>query len=375
MNKKRIALAFPMGSSHWEKTAYGIRSYCNQERDKWKLITNPETHDLKISEIKLDAIDGIIAVVRNKTDLDYLKKHSVPCVNISGTLQKSDLPRVCPDFYQMGQLAAQHFFERGFQNFAYFGLSETVFSERMYQGFQKELSKKTKTCEKLEVTFGANFLEQDELIHEFLKSLKLPCAILAAHDPRAQTLLEVCEEMGLRVPEDIAILGSNNDTVSCEFSSPPLSSIERDDQKIGFEAAKALDMLMRQEACQHELIIPPLKVKTRKSTEIFTPKHPEIKRALDFIEEQFDQSLNVQMICDYLGRSRRWLEYAFREELQQSPKHFIDERRLKKALQLLQGSSQLNLSQISQQSGFSSVDQMNQLFIKKHGRRAIFFKK
>ena len=81
------------------------------------------------------------------------------------------------------------------------------------------------------------------------------------------------------------------------------------------------------------------------------------------------------MICDHLGRSRRWLEYAFREEFQQSPKHFIDERRLKKAMHLLQNTPQFNLSQIAHQSGFSSVDQMNQLFIKKHGRRAIFFKK
>lgn len=375
MIKKRIVLAFPMGSSHWEKTAFGIRSYCNTERENWKLITNPETHVLKLSDIPLNSADGAIAMLRNTEDIEIASHLAIPIINISGTLTDSSSPRVCPDFYSMGKMAADHFFERGFTNFAFFGLSTTHYSQMMHMGFSQQVSQRQTCVHSLEVPFGADFFNSDEQVLQFLKDLPKPCAILAAHDPRAQMLLQACEEIGLEVPGDIAILGSNNDTVSCEFSSPPLSSIERDDQRIGFEAAKALDMLMRGEACQHELLIPPIRVQTRKSTEIFTPKHPEIQLALEFIEEQFDQALNIQMICDHLGRSRRWLEYAFREEFQQSPKHFIDERRLKKAMHLLQNTPQFNLSQIAHQSGFSSVDQMNQLFIKKHGRRAIFFKK
>ncbi|MDD7986532.1 DNA-binding transcriptional regulator [Lentisphaera marina] len=374
MIKKRIVLAFPMGSSHWEKTAYGIRAYCNEEKENWKLITNPETHILKLSDIPPESADGVIAMLRNQEDLALAEKLAIPLINISGTLLRSVHPRVCPDFFSMGKLAADHFFERGFTNFAFFGLNSTHFSKMMYMGFQQQVEQRHHGVHALEVPFGADFFSNDDQVLKFLKELPKPCAILAAHDPRAQMLIQACEELHLRVPEDIAILGSNNDTVSCEFSSPPLSSIERDDKKVGFEAAKALDMLMRGEACQQELLIPPVNIQTRKSTEIFTPTHPEIKLALSFIEEQFTQSLNVKMICDYLGRSRRWLEYAFREELQQSPKHFIDERRLKKAMQLLKKSAPLNLSQIAHQSGFSSVDQMNQLFIKKHGKRAIFFK-
>ncbi|WDE95533.1 substrate-binding domain-containing protein [Lentisphaera profundi] len=374
MAKKRIALAFPMGSSHLEKTAYGIRQYCNSESDKWKLITNPETHILKLSDIQQNSVDGIIAMLRNQEDLDWASKLSTPIINISGTLTHSIHPRVCPDFFSMGKLAADHFFERGFTNFAFFGLSSTHFSKQMFMGYKQQIEQRNQAIDCLEVPFGADFFNNDEQVLQFLKDLPLPCAILAAHDPRAQMLIQACEELNLKVPEDIAILGSNNDTVSCEFSSPPLSSIERDDQKIGFEAAKALDMLMRGEACQQDLLIQPLGIQERKSTEIFTPKHPEIKIALDFIEQQFTQSLNVQMICDHLGRSRRWLEYAFREELQQSPKHFINERRLKKALHLLESSPSFNLSQVAHSSGFSNIDQMNQLFIKKHGKRAIFFK-
>jgi LacI family transcriptional regulator len=241
----------------------------------------------------------------------------------------------------------------------------------MFKGFQ---SVNLKT-ELLELSSGANFMSQDEKIIQFLKSLPLPCAIMGAHDPRALMITQACEEIGLRVPEDIAVLGCNNDSVSCEFSNPPLSSVERDDIQLGFAASAKLDMLLRGEAPNRETLIAPIKVVERQSSCIVNSSSPEMRRALTFINKQIHQSLSVQLICDHLGRSRRWLEYAFREEFGKSPKEFIDELRLQNSRELLLARPDLKLAEIATNCGFASLDQMNQLFTKKLGKRAIFFRK
>ena len=373
MKKKNIALAFSMGARHLEQSVLGIKQYINEFKCPWRLITNPETHKLEISELKNLKIDGVIAMIRSERDEKIIQELKLPTINISGVLDQSLFPRVCSDSYLIGKKGAEYLRSRGFRSFAFYGLQGIAYSKEMYQGFCSAISDSSPQL--LELPPGANFMTEDEMTTKFLKSLPKPCAIMASHDPRALILAQTCEEIGLKVPEDIAILGCNNDSVSCELASPQLSSVERQDREVGFAAALKLDTIMRGEAPKNEDLIAPKKIIERASTNIITAQNPEMRKAVSFIQKQAKQSLSVQMVCDHLGRSRRWLEYAFREEFSKSPKEFIDELKLQNARELLLTNPELKLAQVASSCGFASLDQMNQLFMKKLGKRAIFFKK
>ena len=377
LNRKKIALAFPMGVSHLEEIAYGIRTYCKEHNTNWMLVSNPEKHHLQISEINPGQVDGVIGMVRNGNDIATASSFRVPVVNISGVLPKTAFPRVCPDFAAMGAMGADYFLRKGFQNFAFYGLEKIWYSQEMLRGYKGRLTENDKSLAVLEAGSGGGILGGvSERLMDWLESLPKPVALLASHDPRAVLVLQACHERGIKVPEEVSVLGSNNDGITCELAEPTLSSIVRDGERNGYEAAKLLDALLQEkEIMTREEKLLPLKVSSRESSAMVTVSDPDLIKAVAYIENSLESHVNVEAVCHHVLRSRRWLEYAFRRELKQTPKEFIDEIRLKQAKKYLAESTKYKLSAVAQMSGFNSVDQMNQLFIKKTGQKASVFRR
>ena len=372
---KQIALAFPLGVSHLERVAYGIRRF-SRESSNWQLITNPEKHHLEIEQLVNWDGDGIIGFIHDDDEAEIIRQKKIPFINLSGALEKSPFPRVRVDYYQMGQLGAEHFLAKGFESFAYYGIENVWYAQEIGRGFRDALGKNTKYSEYLaQSTLSGNYSGGDKGLSNWLESLPTPTALMSAHDPRALEVLQTCRRLDIRVPNEIALLGNNNDGITCELATPSLSSIPRDGDAIGYLASQLLEKLLRGESIADEdTVVPALAVVERESTAFLAIKDKDLLFAVEYIKENIDKHINVETTCTYLNRSRRWLEYTFKKQLKMSPLKFIAQVKVDKAKELLLSSKNHNLSDVANMSGFSGTEQMNKAFRKVIGQNAREFK-
>jgi LacI family transcriptional regulator len=373
---KQIALAFPLGVSHLERVAYGIRRY-NREKTNWQLITNPEKHHLEIEQLSEWNGNGIIGFINTEKEAEFIQEKNIPAVNLSGALKNSPIPRVRVDYYEIGVLGAEHLISRGFEDFAYYGIQDVWYAQEIGRGFRETIEDFNKNYYEYdaESSLSNNWSGGDSQLVEWLQKLPKPAALLAAHDPRALEVLQTCRRMEIKIPEDLALLGANNDGITCELAQPTLSSIPRDGDEIGFQAAHLLDLLMSgDKAPKEDIVIPPLRIVDRESTAYLALKDPDLLRAVNYIKNNIDKQINVNTICQYVSRSRRWLEYSFKKEMNLSPLEFITRTRVNKAKEFLADSENFKLSSIAYMSGFSSTDQMNKAFRRIYGQSARHFR-
>ena len=185
----------------------------------------------------------------------------MPVVNIAGALRHTGVPRVMVDQEAVGRLAAEHFLERGFRRLAYFGEEGMWYSQQRQHGFIERIAQAGGQCSVLEApTFSPShpWYRWQGLLVRWLKTLKPPVGLMAVHDYRARMVLDACLQIGLRVPDDVALIGVDNDEIACEFGKVPLTSIPCNGWQEGYEAAALLDRLMSgKPPPKHDILIPP----------------------------------------------------------------------------------------------------------------------
>jgi LacI family transcriptional regulator len=170
------------------------------------------------------------------------------------------------------------------------------------------------------------------------------------------------------VPQQVAVIGVDNEEVICAHVQPRLSSVARNNRQEGYHAAAMLDLLLRRKPLPSvEESIPPLGVVARESTETVAFQDPRLCDAIDYLNENLASPLGVQELASHVGVSRRWMEYAFREALGQSPYQYIRRRRLKLAQQLLEKDARAKIYEIARQTGFSSAKQFSMAFSQEFG--------
>ena len=206
-------------------------------------------------------------------------------------------------------------------------------------------------------------VQPDEELENWLNQLEKPVVRLAAHDPRAAIIVGTCQYLNIPVPGEVAVIGINNDTTTCEFSSPTISSVARNGERIGYKTAELLTQLMNGAAAPTEdIVIPPMQVVERASTDIMAIENLDLARAIRFIHEHIDKPITIEDICDHIAMSRRWLEYQFRDELKVSPHQFICSTRVSRAKTILASPERYKLKQVALMSGFTSSKQMSVVF-------------
>lgn len=189
-------------------------------------------------------------------------------------------------------------------------------------------------------------------------------AVLADHDVAAHGLADMCQLLGLRVPDDVAILGVDDDELECQLAFPSLSSVAIPAERIGFEAASMLDRMLSGERVPADvLFLPPIRVVTRQSTSMFAVDEPVVTAALHYIRNHLEQPLRVGRIAAALVVRRRVLEQKFRALLRRSVLDEIHRARVDRVKDLLSGSD-LPMSEVAVQAGFSSPQRMATVFRK-----------
>lgn len=351
------------------------------EVGNWELVSRTSLPaELSLDHFEEDApahVDGVVGQIYSEEALQRLRRRVKHVVNVSNRFGHISAPRVSPDDIAIGRLGAQHFLERGFQNFGFIGIPGHWYSERRGAAFVDEVKRAGRS---VHVFFEPQTpaLSPEENLHhvaEWLKSLPRPVAIMGCNDHRARHTLRVAETIGLQVPEEVAVIGVDRDEWAATRVSVPLSSVDPAPWRVGYEAARLLDRLMNGEPPPSAPIaVPPVGVVARRSSDAHKVGDALVISASQYIRRHTDRALTVQEVVDHVGCSRRLLETRFRVHLGCTPQDAIWRSHVERAKQLLEEGN-LPAKVVAMRSGFSSPERLSVIFRRYTGRSPTAFRK
>jgi LacI family transcriptional regulator len=293
--------------------------------------------------------------------LDEALKPGSPFAKCSCTLDDSE---------SVGRAGADYFLARGYREFAFVGdhLSRN-WSVGRGEGFRKRTAEAGFDCRLYPSARGsADWGDDGKRLAAWLEGLPKPTALMAAMDSRAHQVVEACAEAGLRVPQDVAVLGVDDDELICNGSIPTLSSIRRDTEQCGFMAAQMLDRLMRRATRRREVFLYGVReVVTRDSTQPqAVPSDPVVRRAREFIHINAGTPIDIPDVVRHLNVSRRLAELRFRAACGHSLLDEIQNARLERVERLLK-ETDLPLTEICARCGYRTDVHLRRVFKRRFG--------
>ena len=332
----------------------------------------------KFVNLKEIQSDGVIFMETESPE--KILPTGLPAIAIDVKHQIYGISNVVTNCKEIGEMAAKHFLERGFKHFAFCGFDDIHWSRERHHWFVNYLEKsnyKVHLYKQPLSRTGKNLSWDKEKNHmtQWLKSLPYPVAILTCNDDRGDNILEACKDGQLKVPYQIAVLGVDNDALICEISDPPLSSIEMNFEKAGFEAAHVLDRWMKGENMADERIaIQSSRVVVRQSTDILAIDDRDVANAIRFINEHVHESIQVGDIADSVFVSRRMLEKRFKIATGFSIGSQLRKARTNHIAQLLLETS-MSITEIGLSMGFTSTANFSRYFQKEFNMKPSQYRK
>jgi LacI family transcriptional regulator len=369
VERPRVALDVETSLVYGRRILEGVSRYLRANRP-WSIYL--EQHELRSDLpglLKRWAGDGIITRQATPSSVKLLARRRLAAVDLSDIHPPLGIVRIGSADAAIGRMAAEHLLERGFQNFGCCGFTEENWSARRRQGFVAEVDHagcRYSVYESPRAGLKVWKADQTRLV-DWIRSLPKPVGIFATNDLRGQHVLDACAGENVAVPEQVAVIGVDNDELLCNLCNPPLSSIIPDPEQIGYEAAKWLDRLMQGEMpAAMEKEISPRGIAIRQSSDVFAVSDPVLAKALRFIRERACEGMTVQHLVDHLRVSRSWLERSFRRLLNRSPQSAIRMVQIKRCKELLL-STPLSLERIAQLTGFEHPEYMSVVFKRETG--------
>jgi LacI family transcriptional regulator len=362
----QVALMFPARLSHLEKSTQGIADFARRHGG-WTFVMRPESFTVSLQGLRGWSGDGVIALIDDEAEADIARELPMPVINLSGALRDGGLPRVMVDHEAVGRLAAEHLVQCGFRRFAFYGTNDLWYAQLRKRGFAERVEADGYECDFYTTgSVGDNgrpWHHGQERLEEWLRTLTPPVGVLACDDHLARMVIEACNRLSLNVPNQVGIVGVDNEELVCEFCVPPLSSVSRADYEVGFEAASLLNRIMSGETPpEQDVLIAPDGVIRRHSTDIVGVDDPYVAAAVRFIRENLDKQFGVQQLAARISVSRRCLEQGFRTQLNCTPYEYLSRLRVERAKQLLAGPERLKISHVARACGFNNPLQLRRAF-------------
>lgn len=366
-----VALLIETSNAYARGLLRGIRTYIREHRS-WSIYVGehrrgePAPHWLKRWHG-----DGIIARIETADIAEAVVASQIPAIDVSAARHVPNLLYVETDDKAIAHLAADHLLERGFRHFGFCGDPRFNWSNWRQEHFHRRITQAGFDCHVYEPSpprRGTTPWDQERAdIGDWLRGLPKPVGVMACYDIRGREVLDVCRQLGIIVPDEVALIGVDNDELICDLADPPLSSVIPDAQRTGYEAARLLDLLM---ADHPELplahLIKPLGIAVRGSTDVLATDDTDVSAAVRFIRAHASESIKVEDVLRAVPLSRRVLEARFEKLLGRTPHEEITRVQVERVKELL-AETDLTLSAIAHRAGYKHVEYMSVVFKRETG--------
>ena len=379
---RRIALIYDAKLPFDRNVMSGVASYVRESGNFNIYIEENPVSSQKLPYLKSWHGDGILADFDDPGVAAAASRSGVPVVGFGCSWHSRNLS--VPYFYSnqsaVAEMAADHLLERGFQHFAFCGLSPSPlnrWSEERQKAFVTRLQSRGIDCHVYQDSQKTP-RHWDSVLNSvglWVKSLPKPVGILAANDKRARDILEACQLQHLHVPDDVGVIGVDNDELFRELSHPQLTSVEQDARRIGYEAIALLDRMMAGETSpQRHFIIAPIGVRVRRSTDVLASDDRLVAKTLTVIKSDASDGISVRDIVNSLAVSRSSLEAHFKAATGCTVHATIRKVQLEQARRLIFNTT-FAIKEIAAETGFKSVQHMTTLFRKAFGQTPARYRK
>jgi LacI family transcriptional regulator len=365
----KVALLVETSNAYARGLLHGVEGYIREHRPWSIYLAEHGRGDRPPSWLATWKGDGVIARIENKAIARALGGLKLPVVDVSAARLISSLPWVETNDGEIARLAAEHLLERGFKHFGYCGDTRFNWSNWRAERFEQLIRKAGYPCFTYASakTIRAKGEGQVDDIGRWLAGLPKPVAVMACYDLRGQQVLDACRRMDLAVPDEVAVIGVDNDELLCDLSSPPLSSVIPNTRRAGYEAAALLDQMMSGRKVGAEAhLIEPIGVAARQSSDVLAIDDRNIARAVRYIREHACDGINVEDVLSAVPLSRRLFENRFKKLIGRTPHEEIIRVQLNRVKQLL-SETELSLAEIAERTGFEHVEYLSVVFKKKVG--------
>ncbi|MDD5011834.1 MAG: DNA-binding transcriptional regulator [Phycisphaerae bacterium] len=375
--KIKIAFAHSNISHNTEGLIDGISEYIRSKGD-WQLIIWPDSSQKSLDFLKKRGCKGAFVSIPTAAKAKELLDTNLPAIALSTIQNVSALPFVSADSKSVSYMAAEYLLKRKFINFAFYGLAQAKWSCDRLEHFSNYLAKekyKVDSFKEKQIPVINDFVPlaklwidtaldtgQENLIN-WLRQLPKPAAIFASCDIFACHLINAAQEANINIPDEISVLGVNNDESLCNICDPPLSSVALNFKKAGYNAAKLLDKLISgRDKMQGQCVeIQPTHVETRGSTDVFAIDDPEIVQAMRYIKQNSNKPLQVNEIANHVCISKRSLQLKFHKTMGRSIHEEIIQSHFNTA-KILLVETNLPIDEVAVRSGFHYTSNMRRAF-------------
>lgn len=366
---KQVAVVMSLNKPFDRQVVLGVTRFV-QRQAAWSIYLE-EAPAAKIPDLKKWGGDGIIADLDDPGIAKAVVGLKIPVVGI-GNLSDDDFRRfgisiVHTDDAAVARMAAEHLLERGLIHFAYAGdatPSVDQWNHIRRDEFTRRVRERGGDCVILADSGQSvrQWRTAQKTLASQLARLHKPVGVMAANDNRARHVAEACRLAGLQIPDDVALLGVDNDTIACTLAAPPLSSVWQGTEQIGFAAAQLLDRLLRRPALRPQRIsMAPIGVVARQSSDVYSVSDPLVEQALHYIRDNAGCRIGVPDVVRAVDVSRSNVAARFRRLLGRTIQAEIQRQRVNLAKDLLMTTT-LPIHEIAQRAGFNNAQYMNAVF-------------
>lgn len=379
---RHVAVIVDAARPYDRKIIRGVAAY-GKEAGNWSLYVEEDPLE-KLPDLRTWRGQGIIANFDDRKVAAAVRGLRVPVVGVGGGYgwydPATETPYFLVDNQAIARLAAEHLLDCGFRQLAYCGYPRTRinrWSEERARAFQERAHQAGCPCFVYTGRYETvrQWRQLQRGLTTWLRSLPKPLGLMACNDARARHVLEACRTLGLRVPDDVAVIGVDNDEMICDLTDPPLSSIEQGATRMGYQAAALLDRLMRSKAAPRlRFVVEPEGIVPRRSTDTLAVDDPDVALAMRFIRDHACEGIQIDDVVEAVGPSRSTVERRFKAVLGRTIHAEIERVRLECAKQLI-ANTDLPLKLVATQAGFKYVQYLTKLFRERLGQTPAEFRK
>jgi LacI family transcriptional regulator len=373
----KVALLVETARGFGRDLLRGVARYA-QHHGPWSFYITPGDFEHVVPAMKQWGGTGIIARIPNDRVAQQVVEAGLPTIAIGLTDEQmkkgsplAKFSELSSDADEVARLVTNHLLERHFSNFAYVGLEERGWSHRRESAFRSRLRDvgfDVAVYHQPARAADRNWESERDILAQWLRSLPTPLGLFACNDDRGRQVLEACRISDLNVPNDVAVIGVDNDEVFCDLADPPLSSVALNAETAGYRAAELLDSMMNGSVSSpRRVLVEALGVVTRRSTDVIAVEDEDVAAALQFIRQEHGYGISVDSVADAVAASRRSLERRFRETIGRTILEEIQLARIARAKQLLL-ETKYPISKVAQMSGFGSTGYFVQFFHDRVGK-------